>query len=68
MWSETIHETATEYGVLTASMYDAFNGVDHDEDPRAKGYIGSDGQHTLPAGQVAQVETLDALGYEPIVP
>lgn len=68
MWSETIHETASEYGVLTASMYDAFNGVDHDEDPRTKGYIGSDGEHTLPAGQAAQVEALDALGYEPIVP
>ena len=28
-----------------ASFYDEFNGPDHDEDPREKGYIRSDGLH-----------------------
>jgi hypothetical protein len=68
IWSQSIRETGAEYAVPTASMFDAFNGDEHDEDPREKGYIGSDGQHTLPAGQAVQAETLHALGYGPIVP
>jgi hypothetical protein len=46
-----------------ASMYDAFNGPDHDQDPVAKGYIGDDGEHCSDAGKAAQVDVLDALGY-----
>jgi hypothetical protein len=67
-WLQAIREAGAEYAVPTASMFDAFNGADHDEDPREKGYIGSDGQHTLPAGQAVQAQTLHALGYDPIVP
>ncbi len=47
-------------------MYDAFNGPDRDEDPRAKGYIGYDGEHAIGPGQDAMVEALDAAGYEPL--
>jgi hypothetical protein len=64
-----IHEAADEYGVLTASFYDKFNGVDHNEDAREKGYIADDGWHqSQGAGVNAQVEVLHALGYDPIIP
>jgi hypothetical protein len=67
--ADAIHEAADEYGVLTAAFYDAFNGPDHDEDVREKGYIRADGWHqSLDAGVAAQVEVLHALGYDPIVP
>ena len=32
--ADAIHEAADEYGVLTASFYDEFNGTNHDEDAR----------------------------------
>lgn len=66
--ADAIHEAADEYGVLTASFYDEFNGTNHDEDAHEKGYIASDGWHASLEGQLAQVEVLHALGYEPIVP
>jgi hypothetical protein len=67
--ADAIHEAARDYGVLTASFYDEFNGTNHDEDPREKGYIAVDGWHqSRDAGVAAQVEVLHALGYDPIVP
>lgn len=63
-----IREAADEYGVGTASWYDAFNGPDHDEDPVEKGYISSDGYHQSEAGQKVEAEVLHALGYDPIIP
>ena len=63
-----IRQVADEYGVGTASWYDAFNGPDHDEDPREKGYIASDGWHQSSAGEEVQAEVLHSLGYDPIVP
>lgn len=62
-------EVADEYGVATASWYDAFNGPNHDEDPREKGYIHYDGYHqSQDAGVAAQADVLHSLGYDPIVP
>ena len=66
--ADAIHEAADEYGVLTASFYDEFNGVDHDEDPREKGYISADGWHQSTEGMTTEVEVLHALGYDPIIP
>jgi hypothetical protein len=63
-----LREAATDYGVAVASFYDAFNGTDHDKDPRQKGYIAPDGYHASPEGVLAQVEVLHALGYDPIIP
>jgi len=63
-----IREAADEYGAGTASWYDAFNGPDHDEDPREKGYISSDGWHQSVEGAAAQVEVLHTLGYDAIAP
>ena len=67
-WTGVAREVAAEYGVPMASMYDAFNGPAHDEDPGEKGYIGADGLHPSPKGNAAQVDVLDALGYEPVEP
>jgi hypothetical protein len=41
--ADAIREAADESGVLSASLYDEFNGTHHDEDPRKKGYIAADG-------------------------
>jgi len=66
--SEALHEAAGDYGVAMASFYDEFNGPDHDEDPREKGYIAFDGWHASTEGVAVQVEVLHALGYDAIVP
>ena len=66
--SEALREAAGDYGVAMASFYDEFNGPDHDEDPREKGYIAFDGWHASTEGVAVQVEVLHALGYDAIVP
>ena len=66
MMAQTVHEAAVTYGVPTVSMYDAFNGAEHSEDPREKGYIFVDGQHTTDEGKAAMVDVLHAAGYDPI--
>ena len=63
-----IHEAAAEYGVVTASFYDAANGPDHDEDPQEKGYTAGDGYHPSPEGASAMAEVLHSLGYGAIIP
>lgn len=66
MMAQMVREAAAEYDVPTASMYDDFNGVDHSDDPREKGYIDLDGQHTTDEGKAAMVDVLDSVGYVPI--
>lgn len=63
-WSASIGEAAAEFSVPMISMYEVFNGTDHAEDPRVKGYIGGDGQHTTPEGQSATMNALHKAGYE----
>ena len=63
-----IREAADEYGVAMVSVYDAFNGPDHDENPREKGYVDDDGLHASRAGASAHAEILHALGYGAIIP
>jgi hypothetical protein len=64
--NEAVHQAAGAKNVPVASVFTAFNGPDHDEDPREIGYIGSDGIHTNAAGQEVIAGLLRALGYEPI--
>jgi hypothetical protein len=66
MFTQTVAEAAAMFGVPTASMFDTFNGPDHDEDPREKGFIGSDKKHTTNEGKAAMVQVLHALGYDPV--
>lgn len=65
-WTSVARDVAAAYDVPMASMYDALNGLAHDQDPVDKGYIGDDGVHLGDAGQAAQVDVIDALGYDPI--
>ncbi|MGI9611069.1 MAG: hypothetical protein ACR2NL_12320 [Acidimicrobiia bacterium] len=63
--NQTIREAAEANGATLVSTYDLFNGADHQEDPREKGYIGSDGIHTTIEGATAIADALAAAGYEP---
>jgi hypothetical protein len=63
-----IQEGAAEYNIPFVSVYDAFNGVNHDEDPREKGYISSDGEHTSKEGRQVIADILSEAGYEPVEP
>ena len=67
-WSDSIADATARFGVPLVSMYDAFNGPDHTEDPRAKGYAGYDGWHPSAAGGEAMVAALHETGYEPLHP
>jgi len=61
-----VRKAAEAFNVPLISVYDAFNGTDHNEDPREKGYIGSDGEHTTDKGQQVIADLLSEAGYEPI--
>ncbi len=66
--SDAARLAAEAYNIPFLSRLDAFNGVNHDEDPRKKGYIREDGEH--PTELMAQVtaELLAQMGYEPVTP
>ena len=67
-FNNAIHQAAAAYNVPVARVYDAFNGPNHDEDPREKGYIGDDGKHTTETGQKVIADLMQKLGYKPITP
>ncbi len=67
-WENTniaIHQAAIAHNIPVASLYDAFNGPNHDEDPRDKGYLLLDG-HTNEEGQKVIARLFRELGYEPV--
>lgn len=66
IFNNIIHEAAAAYNIPTVSLYDAFNGPDHDQDPREKGYIGYDGLHTSLEGQQLIADLLSEAGYDPV--
>jgi len=57
---------AEAYDIPFLSRFEAFNGVSHNEDPREKGYIGSDGEHLSDLGVQYTAELLSQMGYEPM--
>jgi hypothetical protein len=57
---------AEAYGIPFLSRLDAFNGPNHDEDPRQKGYIVSDGEHPSHLAAQFTAELLSQMGYEPV--
>jgi hypothetical protein len=65
-FSATVKLVAAEYKVPVASMYDAFNGPRHDQDPVDNGYLDTavDDKHLNERGRIAQIAVLDALGYD----
>jgi hypothetical protein len=63
-FNQVIHQAATAHNVPVAHVFDAFNGPNHDEDPRDKGLIGPDGIHTREEGSTLIADLLRELGYE----
>ena len=61
-------EAAEANGATFVSTYDVFNGPNHGEDPREKGWIGPDGEHTTDDGAAAIAEALTAVGFDPSSP
>jgi hypothetical protein len=59
---------AEAYDIPFLSRYDAFNGANHSEDPREKGYIVSDGEHPSELAAQFTAELLSEMGYEPTLP
>jgi lysophospholipase L1-like esterase len=66
--SEADRAVADAYGIPFLSRYDAYNGPDHTEDPREKGYIRSDGEHPTPLAAQMTAQLLSEMGYAPVSP
>jgi hypothetical protein len=67
-FNAAVHQAAEAYQVPVVSVHDLFNGPTHIEDPRTKGYIGPDGEHTTETGQQAIADLLSQAGYMPLIP
>lgn len=63
--SSAARQAAEPYNIPLLSQLDVLNGPNHDEDPRAKGYILEDGEHLSDLGIQQIAEALAAMGYEP---
>lgn len=59
---------AEAYRIPFLSRLDAFNGLDHEEDPREKGYIRGDGEHPTDNAAAFTAELFSEMGYEPVTP
>lgn len=57
---------AEAYDIPFLSRLDAFNGPNHEEDPREKGYIVSDGEHPSDLAAQFTAELFSEMGYEPV--
>ena len=64
-FTEAVRVAAEAAGVTMVSMYDAFNGPDHDQDPVAAGYILADGLHLTDEGGEVGGAALAAAGFAP---
>lgn len=68
VWSGVIEASAQANGATFVSTFDLFNGAAHDQDPKEKGWIGGDGQHTTEEGAAAIADALAGVGFEPSEP
>ena len=66
--SDAARLAAEAYNIPFLSRFDAFNGPNHDEDPRGKGYIEADGEHPTELAAQFTAELLSQMGYEPVSP
>jgi predicted dienelactone hydrolase len=70
-WENMSHAArlaAEAYNIPFLSRYDAFNGTNHTEDPREKGYIRSDGEHPTELASQFTAELLSQMGFDPVSP
>lgn len=63
--AQAAREAAEANGAAFVSFYELFNGPEHDQDAKAKGWISEDGMHANEAGGAAAAEALAAAGFEP---
>lgn len=62
--TQVVREAAEAKGAGFVSLYDIFNGPNHDEEPREKGWISEDGFHANDEGNNVIAEALAAIGFE----
>jgi len=58
-------KAAEKYGIPFLSRYDAYDGLNHKEDPRLKGFILPDGEHPTEEGAKYTAKLLSEMGYDP---
>ncbi len=63
--NRAVRVAAEANAATLVSTYDLFNGPNHDQDPREKGWIGSDGIHMSAEGMEAIADVISAAGFEP---
>jgi hypothetical protein len=62
--NQAISDAAEAGGATLVSTHDLFNGPDHLDDPRRRGWIGSDGIHLSNEGMTAVADALTDVGFE----
>jgi len=67
-YNDAIHQAAEEMGVPVANVFNAWNGLDHSEDPVEKGYTQEDNVHPNELGATVIAQVLRDTGYDPIIP
>jgi hypothetical protein len=63
--SDAARRASEAHGIPFLSRFDAFNGPDHDKDPRLAGFIREDGEHPAEAASRYTARLLSEMGYEP---
>jgi hypothetical protein len=66
--SAAARQAAEAYNIPFLSRYDAYNGLDHHQDPKVMGYIAEDGEHPSEQGAEYTAQLLSEMGYEPTIP
>jgi hypothetical protein len=66
--SDAVRQAAEPYNIPFVSRLDMMNGINHDEDPRLKGFILEDGEHPSELGAQYMADLLAGMGYDPVVP
>ena len=61
---QVIREAAEANGAVFVSFFDVFDGPEHDEDPREKGWMQDDGWHANDTGGAVAAEALAAGEFE----
>lgn len=64
--SDAARSAAEAYGIPFLSRLDAFNGPNHEEDPRQKGLIMPDGEHPSELAAQFTADLLSRMGYDPV--
>jgi hypothetical protein len=66
IWSDALRRSAEAHHIPFLSRYDAFNGMNHDEDPIASGFIDGDNMQPTALGNQITAELMAELGYEAV--